>query len=130
MFIIYKGAIFIGGGELVCKVNVYISHTCVKIYCIYLWCKKKTWGSISGQIKFLKPHFDLRLTSYTCMNLKISMDLYVTQEWRCGSRMSGSNQFNSVHRVQKQRHVLFIPLTISCNIARCNIKIANVSFYD
>lgn len=30
---------------------------------------------MSGQIKFPKPHFDLRQTSYTCMNLKISLDL-------------------------------------------------------
>lgn len=32
------------------------------------------------------------------MNLKISLDLDVTQERRCGSRMSSSNRFNNVHR--------------------------------
>lgn len=42
------------------------------------------------------------------MNLKISLDLDVTQERRCGSRMSASNRFNNVHRARKRRHVPFI----------------------
>jgi len=60
----------------------------------------------SARQTFFWNYFDLRSISHRRTSLGISLDLSVTQEWRCRSRM---NAFNNIHEIyEPQKPIILI----------------------